>query len=139
MKIRYIAAALAVACAGLFGTSAAAFASDNTNSQMYTETAFCGGAPVTTAPSAGFVNAHADGATVTLNVHVHGVNPGETVYFYAYEGYCNFNAFLGSAVANSNGVANLNGVSFTLANAGDSFFIVGFGTSSETETQEINP
>jgi hypothetical protein len=111
LKLKALLGAAALAStAVLAATSTAALAADNaSDTPLYANSYTCDGAQPAAQVAAnaeGHVNFHLTGNTVTLNYHIKDGAPGATYYVFGYDSSCHYDAYLGSLVTNSNGVAN---------------------------------
>jgi hypothetical protein len=113
-----------VVALGIAASAAGAGNTNNPKADLQEGNAACG-ANLPTLPVIGFVNFHrsADGATVSVNVHVKGAPAGATYYVLLYSDACSYvGGFPDNVItANSNGVVNAN-LDFTVNPSSTRFF-----------------
>jgi hypothetical protein len=116
---------VSVVALGIAASAAGAGNSNNPKADIQQGNSFCG-ANVPTLPVIGFVNYHrsADGATVSVNVHIKGAPAGDTYYVLLYTNTCSYVGGYPNNVitTNSNGVANAN-LDFTVNPSSTGFFV----------------
>lgn len=138
-------AAGAIAALGTLGAAAPAMAAanpaSNANADLYSGNAFCNGAQVKTqANDVGFANFHRsqDGTTVSVNYHLKNAAPNTTYTVWLYEGFCNFDATLGTVTTNDQGVGNANFTDVAVGNVADtSFFTYSAGGLQNAESAAV--
>lgn len=142
MKRLFLAAAAAAALC--LGSAVPAMAADNANgATLYAGNFQCGGATSLDHPQ-GFVNAHQDGAQLTLIIHIKDALPNTTYEGFLYDEFCtpDNGSVISKVKTNSNGVAN-DTVTVTVR-PGQSYFLTvfdadSFSTATAMQTQAITP
>jgi hypothetical protein len=141
-KIRNLLSVAAIAALAVLGASSTAHASDNANGAgIYQNNFQCNGAS-NLATQTGFVNIHEDGDQVTVIVHLKDAPPNNKIFFFAYSGFCTFDASLGTVDTNSNGVGNAT-FTYKTNTPGGQVFLVGYDTAPYTgyffDTSAVTP